>query len=285
MLSRRLVKRGYDVVLAVDGEQGVAMARSETPALILMDMSLPVMDGWEATRQLKADAGDADSIPVIALTAHAMAGDREKAIAAGCDDYDTKPVDLDRLLGKIEALLGRAAAREHRPRGAASPRAAHAAQPHHRLRRAAARGAGGRREPDLAAGFAALRAEARQLLVLLNEVWRGADGVADLARGARHAAPAPRARPLGGEACAGGRPKHGTNSLLQTSIASARPPNGSRSYCARAAWRRRTRAHGGRRRSGAGEPASTAASILVVDDNEDNRDMLARRLRRQATRC
>jgi len=108
MLSRRLVKRGYDVVLAIDGEQGVAMARSEAPALILMDMSLPGMDGWEATRRLKA-AAETRTIPVIALTAHAMAGDREKAIAAGCDDFDTKPVDLARLLEKIEALLGRAA--------------------------------------------------------------------------------------------------------------------------------------------------------------------------------
>ena len=93
MLSRRLVKRGYEVVIAVDGEQGVAMARSETPALVLMDMSLPGMDGWEAARQIKA-APETRAIPVIALTAHAMSGDREKAIAAGCDDFDTKPVDL-----------------------------------------------------------------------------------------------------------------------------------------------------------------------------------------------
>jgi CheY-like chemotaxis protein len=107
MLSRRLARRGYEVVIAVDGEQGVAMARSAAPALILMDMSLPGLDGWEATRQLKATP-ETRGIPVIALTAHAMAGDREKAIAAGCDDFDTKPVDLDRLLGKIEALLGRA---------------------------------------------------------------------------------------------------------------------------------------------------------------------------------
>jgi CheY-like chemotaxis protein len=107
MLSRRLAKRGYDVAIAVDGEQGLAMARSETPALILMDMSLPGMDGWEATRQIKATPATR-AIPVIALTAHAMAGDREKAIAAGCDDFDTKPVDLARLLQKIEALLERA---------------------------------------------------------------------------------------------------------------------------------------------------------------------------------
>jgi len=106
MLSRRLVKRGYDVALALDGEQGVAMARAEVPALILMDMSLPGIDGWEATRQLKA-ASETRAIPVIALTAHAMAGDREKALAAGCDDFDTKPVDLNRLLEKIEALLAR----------------------------------------------------------------------------------------------------------------------------------------------------------------------------------
>jgi CheY-like chemotaxis protein len=109
MLSRRLVRRGYDVVIAVDGEQGVAMARSEAPALILMDMSLPGLDGWEATRRIKA-ASETKRIPVIALTAHAMSGDREKAVAAGCDDFDTKPVDLDRLLQKIETLLGRAGA-------------------------------------------------------------------------------------------------------------------------------------------------------------------------------
>ncbi len=106
MLSRRLVRRGYDVVVALDGEQGLAMARSEAPALILMDMSLPGIDGWEATRQLKA-APETQKIPVIALTAHAMSGDREKAVAVGCDDFDTKPVDLTRLLDKIEALLGR----------------------------------------------------------------------------------------------------------------------------------------------------------------------------------
>jgi two-component system cell cycle response regulator DivK len=107
MLSRRLIRRGYEVALALDGEQGLAMARTEAPALILMDMSLPGMDGWEATRQLKA-ASETSAIPVIALTAHAMAGDREKAIAAGCDDFDTKPVDLERLLQKIETLLRRA---------------------------------------------------------------------------------------------------------------------------------------------------------------------------------
>jgi len=106
MLSRRLVKRGYDVDIAVDGEQGLAMARSTPPALILMDMSLPGVDGWEATRQLKT-MPETRGVPVIALTAHAMAGDREKAIAAGCDDFDTKPVELPRLLAKIEALLGR----------------------------------------------------------------------------------------------------------------------------------------------------------------------------------
>ncbi len=106
MLSRRLAKRGYEVTIAVDGEQGVAMARSDPPALVLMDMSLPGLDGWEASRQLKAVA-ETRGIPIIALTAHAMAGDREKAIAAGCDDFDTKPVDLARLLTKIEALIGR----------------------------------------------------------------------------------------------------------------------------------------------------------------------------------
>ena len=106
MLSRRLERRGYQVAIAVDGEQGVAMAQSEAPDLILMDMSLPVLNGWEAARQLKA-ASETRAIPIIALTAHAMLGDREKAIEAGCDDFDTKPVELPRLLGKIEALLAR----------------------------------------------------------------------------------------------------------------------------------------------------------------------------------
>lgn len=104
MLSRRLVRRGYEVVMAFDGEQGVAMALSEKPDLILMDMSLPVIDGWEATRRVKANEAT-KAIPVIALTAHAMSDDRDKALAAGCDEYDTKPVDLDRLLPKIQALL------------------------------------------------------------------------------------------------------------------------------------------------------------------------------------
>jgi two-component system, cell cycle response regulator DivK len=106
MLSSRLARRGYEVVSARDGEQGIAMARTEAPALILMDLSLPVVDGWEATRRLKAEA-TTQGIPVIALSAHAMPGDREKAIAAGCDDYDTKPVELPRLLGKISSLLAR----------------------------------------------------------------------------------------------------------------------------------------------------------------------------------
>ena len=104
MLSRRLLRRGYEVVIAKDGEAGVTMAASELPDLILMDMSLPVLDGWEATRRLKGMPETA-AIPVIALTSHAMAGDREKAMGAGCDDYDTKPVDFERLLVKIEALL------------------------------------------------------------------------------------------------------------------------------------------------------------------------------------
>ena len=106
MLSRRLVRRGHEVLIAIDGEQGVAMAASESPALILMDMSLPLLDGWEATRQVKA-ADATRAIPVIALTAHAMAGDRDKALAAGADDFDTKPIDFERLLGKMAALLDR----------------------------------------------------------------------------------------------------------------------------------------------------------------------------------
>ena len=104
MLSRRLERRGFDVAIAVDGKQGLTRAISELPDLILMDMSLPVVDGWEATRQLKAEP-QTQTIPIIALTAHAMAGDREKAISVGCDDYDTKPVEFPRLLGKIKALL------------------------------------------------------------------------------------------------------------------------------------------------------------------------------------
>ena len=104
MLSRRLAKRGFEVVMAVDGAEGVSMARSAAPDLILMDMSLPVMDGWTATRVLKADAATR-GIPVIGLTAHAMAGDREKCLEAGCDEYDTKPVDVPRLLEKIQVQL------------------------------------------------------------------------------------------------------------------------------------------------------------------------------------
>jgi len=104
MLSRRLQKKGYEVLIAMDGEEGVKIAASARPDLILMDMSLPTVDGWEATRRIKGlpEAGD---IPIIALTAHAMAGDRDKAIEAGCDDYDSKPIDLERLLGKIQVLL------------------------------------------------------------------------------------------------------------------------------------------------------------------------------------
>jgi CheY-like chemotaxis protein len=105
MLSRRLIRQGFEVVIAVDGQQGVDFARSEAPHIVLMDMSLPVIDGWEATRQLKADPATA-KIPVIALTAHAMAGDQQKAFDAGCDDYDTKPVELPRLLEKMRRLLG-----------------------------------------------------------------------------------------------------------------------------------------------------------------------------------
>ena len=106
MLSRRLERRGYEVLMAADGRQGVVAAEAEEPDLILMDMSLPVLDGWEATRLLKANA-KTRAIPIIALTAHAMSGDREKSLEAGCNDYDTKPIDWPRLLGKIEAALGR----------------------------------------------------------------------------------------------------------------------------------------------------------------------------------
>jgi two-component system cell cycle response regulator DivK len=104
MLSRRLLRNNFEVVMAVNGQEGVDMARSERPDLILMDMSLPVMDGWEATRTIKADEST-KSIPVIALTAHAMESDRQQALQAGCDDFDTKPIELPRLLGKINALL------------------------------------------------------------------------------------------------------------------------------------------------------------------------------------
>lgn len=104
MLTKRLRRRGFDVLVATDGAEGVAVAQAEAPALILMDMSLPVLDGWEATRRLKA-APETCAIPIIALTAHAMAGERERALAAGCDDYDTKPVDFERLADKIQGLL------------------------------------------------------------------------------------------------------------------------------------------------------------------------------------
>lgn len=104
MLSRRLQRKGHEVIIAVDGAQGVEIAQSENPDLILMDMSLPILDGWQATRQLKA-LPETNYIPIIALTAHAMAGDREKCLLAGCDDYETKPVEFARLLGKIQALL------------------------------------------------------------------------------------------------------------------------------------------------------------------------------------
>ncbi|MBT8061359.1 MAG: response regulator [Xanthomonadales bacterium] len=104
MLSRRLKRKGFDISVAVDGQQGVVMASHSKPDLILMDMSLPIKDGWTATRELKEKAGTRD-IKIIALTAHAMEGDRQRALGAGCDDYDTKPIDLKRLLGKIEALL------------------------------------------------------------------------------------------------------------------------------------------------------------------------------------
>jgi two-component system cell cycle response regulator DivK len=107
MLKNRLTRAGHTVVIATDGAQGVAMALSERPDIILMDLSLPVLDGWQATRQIKA-APDTKHIPVIALTANAMAGDREKALAAGCDDYDTKPVELSRLLGKLKQLTEQA---------------------------------------------------------------------------------------------------------------------------------------------------------------------------------
>jgi CheY-like chemotaxis protein len=108
MLLRRLKRRGFDVAIAIDGGQGVDMATSETPDLILMDMSLPVLDGWEATRRIKA-APETHSIPIIALTAHAMSGDREKCLDAGCDDYDTKPVEFPRLLEKIKSLISKEA--------------------------------------------------------------------------------------------------------------------------------------------------------------------------------
>ena len=104
MLSRRLERKGYEVIIAVDGAMGVAMSAAERPDIILMDMSLPVLDGWEATRQIKASA-ETSSIPVIALTAHAMSGDKDKALAAGCDEYETKPVEFARLLAKIEKSL------------------------------------------------------------------------------------------------------------------------------------------------------------------------------------
>jgi len=128
MLSRRLTKRGYAVVMAVDGAEGVAMALSESPDLVLMDMGLPVIDGWTATRQIKADPATA-KVSVLALTAETAEGDREKCLAAGCDDYDTKPVDLERLIGKIETLLAGAKS-ESSP---ANPDVSSSASPSHEL--------------------------------------------------------------------------------------------------------------------------------------------------------
>ncbi len=107
MLERRLLRKGFQVILAANGEEGISRAAEDSPDLILMDLSLPGIDGWEATRQIKADDKTA-LIPIIALTAHAMTGDREKALAAGCDEYDTKPVELERLLGKIQRFLPKA---------------------------------------------------------------------------------------------------------------------------------------------------------------------------------
>ena len=128
MLSRRLTKRGYAVVMAVDGAEGVAMASSESPDLVLMDMGLPVTDGWTATRHIKSDPATA-RIPVIALTAETAEGERKKCLAAGCDDYDPKPVDLERLIGKIEALLAGT-----KPNSSpASPSASATASPSHEL--------------------------------------------------------------------------------------------------------------------------------------------------------
>ena len=106
MLSRRLTRNGHEVLLATDGQEAIEVARAEHPDIVLMDLSLPVIDGWEATRRLRADPATA-GLRIIALTSHAMAGDRERALAAGCDDYDTKPIDLPRLLGKIAALLAK----------------------------------------------------------------------------------------------------------------------------------------------------------------------------------
>lgn len=118
MVTRRLQKKGYDILTAVDGTLGIEVAQSEAPDLILMDLSLPVMDGWEATRRLKKYPST-QNIPVIALTAHAMAGDREKALEAGCDDYDVKPIDFPRLLSKIEVMLKRKQTCSEKPPGEA----------------------------------------------------------------------------------------------------------------------------------------------------------------------
>jgi two-component system cell cycle response regulator DivK len=120
MLSRRLLRRGFELYFAVNGEEAVTLAAQTRPDLVLMDLSLPIIDGWEATRLIKADPATS-AIPVIALTAHAMAGDRERALDAGCDDYDTKPVDLARLLGKMDALLAARAARHASGNGSTDP--------------------------------------------------------------------------------------------------------------------------------------------------------------------
>ena len=241
MLSRRLVRRGYEVAIALDGEQGLAMARSESPALILMDMSLPGIDGWEATRQLKA-APETSTIPVIALTAHAMSGDREKAVAAGCDDFDTKPVDLARLLEEL-------------PAGD---------------------------KTELAAGLTALRADARQLLTLLNEVLaRGQTGPPDLAAARGTLGPPLERVRSAGDTLRRRAAESGAASLLAD----------LERICSATERLDTLLGHG---RAPAQETVPPAAStepgdaapahkgvILVVDDNDDNRDMLSRRLRRQ----
>src|SRR5229473_3178381 len=242
MLSRRLARRGYEVAIAVDGEQGVAMARPEAPALILMDMSLPGLDGWEATRRIKA-APETRAIPVIALTAHAMSGDREKAVAAGCDDFDTKPVDLARLLEELEAGD----------------------------------------QPELAADLAALRTDARQLLTLLNEVLaRGQTGPPDLAAARGTLAPPLDRVRAAGESLHRRAVAAGTGARL-ADLDRIRAATGRLDELLGGAARSAPSDPGPEPRGGAAAdaPAPPRAVILVVDDGEDNRDMLARRLRRQ----
>ncbi len=284
MLSRRLEKRGYEVVIAVDGQQGVALAQSEAPALIVMDMSLPVLDGWEATRLLKA-APATRAIPIIALTAHAMSGDRERAMEAGADDFDTKPVELPRLLEKIEVLLGQEghpvtvapAALRHELRTALN----HIIGYSELLLEEAGEGERKALEP----GLHQIRADARQLLSLINTLLTSSGGDAQaMSLAVVHDKLWP---PLERIMAAGEALRRQATGL---GAASLLPEVGrilSAAGTLRALLGQQVDA-GAQIENAAGAEAGESTvergAILVVDDDEGNREMLARRLRRQGYR-